>query len=48
MAESFWVNTKQLHGKLIPSGWISLVIKLKIVFAYSYVCCSLGAPEYSP
>ena len=31
-----------------PLGFFSLIINDKTVFAYSYVCCSLGAPEYSP
>ena len=34
--------------RTLPSGCDSRVIRLRIVFAYSNVCDSLGAPEYSP
>ena len=33
----------------LPCGCLSdVVMRWRIVLAYSNVCCSLGAPEYSP
>lgn len=36
------------HVSASPSGCFSRVIRERMVLAQSQVCCSLGAPEYSP